>query len=78
MAFTRDMTRPRSLVGEITAHQFLQASQAVFTVIHGAEMIQPQQLGQPAGIDLVALVAFPHGGILSWIAHDKFRYVRLP
>src|ERR1700730_16917828 len=54
--------------GEITTHQFLQTSQAVFTVIDGAKMIETQQLGQPARVDLVTLVAFPHGGILSRIA----------
>src|ERR1700684_3306809 len=36
-------------------------------------MIQAQQLGQPARVDLVTLVAFPHGGILSRIAHHQFR-----
>src|SRR4029077_6694925 len=53
---------------EITAHQFLQASQTVFPVIDGVEMIEAQQLGQLAGIDLVTLVALFHGGILSRIA----------
>jgi hypothetical protein len=32
-------------------------------------MIEAQQLGQPPRVDLVILVAFPHGGILSRIAH---------
>ena len=36
-----------------------------------------QQFGQPAGVNLVTLVAFPHGLVLSWIAHDQFRDVRL-
>src|SRR5271155_4304160 len=39
-------------------------------------MIETQQLSQSAGIDLVTLVAFPHGGILSRIAHHQFRHVR--
>src|SRR6202166_4470388 len=39
-------------------------------------MIEAQQLGQPASIDLVTLVAFFHGGILSRIAHHQFRHVR--
>jgi VWFA-related protein len=39
-------------------------------------MIKPQQLGQPPGVDLVTLVAFPHGGILSRIAHQQFCHVR--
>ena len=45
-------------------------------MIDRAEMIEAQQLGQPAGVDLVILVAFPHGGILSRIAHHHFRHVR--
>ena len=49
----------------------------MFSVIDGAEMIQAQQLGQPPGVDLVTLVAFSHGGILSRIAHHQFRHVRL-
>src|SRR3984893_6282990 len=40
-------------------------------------MIQAQQFGQPPRVDLVTLVAFPHGGILSRIAHHQFRHVRL-
>ena len=32
-------------------------------------MIEAQQLGQPARVDLVTLVAFFHGGILPRIAH---------
>jgi hypothetical protein len=59
--------------GEITTHQLLQASQAVFPVIHGAKMIETQQLGQAARVDLVALIAFPHGGVLSRVAHQQFR-----
>jgi hypothetical protein len=39
-------------------------------------MMEAQQLSQPAGVDLVTLVAFPHGGILSRIAHQQFRHVR--
>src|ERR1019366_5068584 len=36
-------------------------------------MIEAQQLGQPASIDLVTLVALFHGGILSRIAHHDPR-----
>ena len=39
-------------------------------------MVEAQQLGQPARVDLVTLVAFPHGGILSRIAHYQFRHLR--
>ena len=39
-------------------------------------MIETQQLGQPAGVDLVVLVAFPHGFVFSRIAHRQFRDVR--
>ena len=48
----------------------------MFTVIDGVEMIEAQQFGQPARVDLVTLVAFFHGGILSRIAHHQFRHVR--
>src|ERR1700676_1920741 len=34
-------------------------------MIDGVEMIEAQQLGQPASINLVTLVAFFHGGIFS-------------
>ena len=46
--------------GQITAHQFLQGSQTVVSVIDGVEMIEPQQFGQPARIDPVILAACPH------------------
>jgi hypothetical protein len=36
-----------------------------FPVINEAEMIEAQQVGQGAHVDLVVLVAFFHGGILS-------------
>src|SRR5580658_2389279 len=62
--------------GQITAHQFFQAAQAVFPVIDGAEMIQAQQLGPAAGVDLVILVAFPPRGILARIAHHPFGDMR--
>jgi hypothetical protein len=39
-------------------------------------MIETQQLGQSARVDLVALVAFSHGLVFSWIAHHQFRDVR--
>jgi transposase len=35
-----------------------------------------QQLGQSASIDLVVLIAFPHGLVFSRIAHYQFRDVR--
>jgi hypothetical protein len=47
----------------------------VFTVIDRAEMIEAQQLSQPARVDLVTLVALSHRGILSRIAHHQFRHV---
>jgi hypothetical protein len=48
----------------------------VLTAIGGVEMIEAQQLGQPEGVDLVTLLAFPQGGILSQIAHHQFRHLR--
>jgi hypothetical protein len=45
-------------------------------VIHRSEMIEAQQLGQSASINLVVLVAFPHGLVFSWIAHHYFGDVR--
>jgi hypothetical protein len=40
-------------------------------------MIEAQQLGQSARVDLVTLIALFHGGILSRIAHHQFRDVWL-
>jgi hypothetical protein len=45
-------------------------------MIDGVEMIEAQQFAQPARVDLVTLVAFFHGTILSRIAHHQFRHVR--
>jgi hypothetical protein len=39
-------------------------------------MIETQQFGQSAGVDLVTLVAFSHGLVFSRIAHHQFRHVR--
>jgi hypothetical protein len=39
-------------------------------------MIEARQLGQSASVDLVVLVAFPHGLVFSQIAHHQFRDVR--
>src|SRR5262249_10460592 len=41
-----------------------------------SEMIEAQQLGQPAGVNLVVLVAFPHGLVFPRIAHHQLRDVR--
>src|SRR5215472_9046216 len=49
----------------------------MFAVIDGVEMIEAQQLGQSPRVDLVVLVAFPHGLVFSRIAHHHFRDVRL-
>src|SRR5215475_3858893 len=48
----------------------------MFAVIHRSEMIETQQLGQSASVDLVALVALSHGLVFSRIAHHQFRDVR--
>jgi len=48
----------------------------MFAVINRSEMIETQQLGQPARVDLVALVALSHGLVFPWIAHHQFRDVR--
>src|SRR5215467_9903561 len=48
----------------------------MFAVIHRSEMVETQQLRQSTGVDLVALVAFPHGLVFSWIAHHQFADVR--
>jgi len=71
MAFTRDQIFGD---GQITAHQLFQRSKTMFAVIHRGEMIEAQQLGQSAGVDLVVLAAFLHGLGLSWIAHQQFRH----
>jgi hypothetical protein len=49
----------------------------MFAVIDRSEVIETQQLSQSASIDLVALVAFPHGLVFPWVAHHQFRDVRL-
>src|SRR5229473_6006278 len=40
-------------------------------------MVEAQQFGQPASVDLVTLIAFSHGPVFSWIAHHQFRDVWL-
>src|SRR6266851_4097941 len=40
-------------------------------------MVEAQQFGQPASVDLVTLIAFSHGPVFSWIAHQQFRDVWL-
>src|SRR5215472_3968700 len=60
-------------LGQISAHQLFQRSQAMLAVINRSEMIETQQLRQSSGVDLVALVAFPHGLVFSRIAHHHSR-----
>ena len=43
---------------QITAGQFLQGSDAILPVIDRLEMVEAQQLGQLAGVDLVTLATF--------------------
>jgi hypothetical protein len=59
--------------GQITAHQFLQGSQAVVSVIDRAQLVVVQQFGQLPGIDAVILVAFLQQSIAAWIADHHFR-----
>jgi hypothetical protein len=49
---------PRQITGDryVAARQFFQSSDARLAVIHRAELVQIQQLGQLAGIDAVVLV----------------------
>jgi hypothetical protein len=52
------MTRVRSLVmGQITARQLLQRSQASFSVMDRLELLHAQLFGQLARIDPVTLTA---------------------
>jgi hypothetical protein len=44
----------------------------MFAVIDRSEVIETQQLGQSASIDLVALVAFPHGLVFPRVTHHQF------
>jgi len=54
--------------GQITAHQFLQGSQAVVSVIDRAQLVVVQQFGQLAGVHPVILVAFLQQGSPTRIA----------
>ena len=63
--------------GQIAAHQFLQSSHSVFTVIDRLELVAAQQFGHLPCIDAVTLVAVVQQGILARIAHHDFRDVRL-
>jgi len=59
--------------GQITAHQFLQGSQAVVSVIDRAQLVVVQQFGQLPGVNTVILVAFLQQGIPTRIANHHFR-----
>src|SRR6266851_6967278 len=63
--------------GQITAHQFLQGSHAVFAVIDRLQLVQVQQFGQLACIDAITLVAIFQQGIPTRIAYHQFRDVWL-
>ena len=58
--------------GQITAHQFLQGSQAVVSVIDRAQLVVVQQFGQLPGVHAVILVAFLQQGIPTRIADHHF------
>jgi uncharacterized protein YfeS len=62
---------------QITAGQFLQGSDAILPVIDRLEMVEAQQLGQLAGIDLVTLATFFQQSRLSGITHHEFGDVGL-
>jgi hypothetical protein len=48
----------------------------VLAVVDRLEIVEAQQFGQLACIDLVTLAAFFQQSILSWITHQDFRDVR--
>src|ERR1035437_4725725 len=55
--------------GQVTAGQFLQGSEAVLAMVDRAQISAAEQIGELARVNLVALVAFLHQRIFSWIAH---------
>src|ERR1039458_5870434 len=55
--------------GQVTADQFLQGSEAVLAMVDRAQISAAEQIGELARVNLVALVAFLHQRIFSWIAH---------
>jgi TolB-like protein len=63
--------------GQITAHQLLQGSYPVLSVIDRLQLVEVQQFGQLACIDAVTLVAFFQQRIAARIAHHHLRDARL-
>jgi hypothetical protein len=74
----RPIARVKSrVIVMLAACQFLQSANTRLAVIHRAELVQIQQLGQLAGIDAVILVADFQQGILARIADQHSGDVRL-
>ena len=57
--------------GQITSGEFPQHAHPGLAVINRLEIIEPQQVGKFAGIDLVTLVAMFEQSVLARIAHDS-------
>src|SRR6267143_1939923 len=62
---------------DVAACQFLQSADTLFAVVHRAELVQIQQLGQLTCIDAVALIPSFQQGILARIAGQHAGDVRL-
>jgi len=63
--------------GQIAAHQFLQSSHSVFTVINRLELVAAQQIRQLPSVDPVVLVPRLEQSISAWITYHNVRDVRL-
>src|SRR6266446_4549903 len=70
---------PREILSDrqITARQLLQSSYPALSVIDRFEMLEAQQFGQLAGVNLVTLAALFQQSILTRITHQHFRDMRL-
>jgi len=62
---------------DVAACQFLQRADTLFAVVHRAELVQIQKLGQLAGIHAVVMVSDFQQGILARIAGHHPGDVRL-
>src|SRR5258708_27120737 len=70
---------PREILSDrqITARQLFQSSSPALSVIDRFEMLEAQQFGQLAGVNLVTLAALFQQSILTRITHQHFRDMRL-
>ena len=62
--------------GQITARQFAQHAYAILAVVDRLEIIEPQPVGELAGIDLVIPVALVERRVLARVARQHMGYMR--